>query len=316
MVYSSYGGRADFSKFELKNHFDKIINWIEILDLCENVYVGIPVVVWKELTEQICNSYNENMEDIERLEKNFIFPFCEIKLNEGNYLEYIEEEIKKYKKSLQKEVVNIIELSLPSEKRFESIIEKAFGKKQPFEGPGKSDKGFKDALIWESIIEYKENNIDKNIILFTNDKIFGKDLKEEYRLNFSEDIQIICDDDTLFSALENISVQINNNNPIPESNQLVLTFEEWIYSEDFKNQLKLIEPEFGIKTDDITLNDLFVIDIVKTIAEYDEILVKLKINAKFSIKDLINEVEHVYHVSVLVYSVDGIYNIQRVNIDT
>lgn len=52
--------------------------------------------------------------------------------------------------------------------RFESIVNRAFSKLPPFEGKDKkSDKGFKDAFVWESVLEFALKHLQfKNHILF------------------------------------------------------------------------------------------------------------------------------------------------------
>ena len=50
-----------------------------------------------------------------------------------------------------------------------------------------SDKGFKDALIWESLKEYKKKNVKDTIVLYSKDKrivdIFLQHLHNQFRLH-------------------------------------------------------------------------------------------------------------------------------------
>lgn len=66
-------------------------------------------------------------------------------------------------------------------KYLDRIVSKALNYEAPF---GKNDKGFKDALIWYSIVEFTKKNIKQNksfIVFFTNDKIFDYEiLKKEF----------------------------------------------------------------------------------------------------------------------------------------
>ena len=63
-----------------------------------------------------------------------------------------------------------MELPIPNNKCFTRIVERAFEKKAPFEGKEKnSDKGFKDVLIWESILELVEINPKSEIIFYSQD---------------------------------------------------------------------------------------------------------------------------------------------------
>lgn len=76
-------------------------------------------------------------------------------------------------------------LPLPHNDRFPHIMQRAFGKLAPFEGKeGKGDKGFKDVLLWESIlsIDFSKKGIEI-LILMTSDKIFDQlqnEFKEKY----------------------------------------------------------------------------------------------------------------------------------------
>jgi len=66
-------------------------------------------------------------------------------------------------------------------KYLDRIVSKALNYEAPF---GKNDKGFKDSLIWYSIVEFTKQNINRNksfIVFFTNDKVYDfSTLKKEF----------------------------------------------------------------------------------------------------------------------------------------
>jgi len=74
------------------------------------------------------------------------------------------------------------------------LMERAFRKIPPFNTADKaSDKGFKDTLIWLSLLEYFDKNGENHIIFVTNDKVFHNNaiiLSEEFKENTFKTIEI------------------------------------------------------------------------------------------------------------------------------
>ena len=58
---------------------------------------------------------------------------------------------------------------------FSAVLERAYNKKPPFlSEDNASDKGFKDALIWESILLFFKDNGENEVLLITDDNGFSK----------------------------------------------------------------------------------------------------------------------------------------------
>lgn len=175
ILYVPYKERADFTTFHFNSTFKNVLDKIEELDLYEHVKVGVPTVVWQEMTKQKCDSYNFRIQEIMQKTDKFQFPFHKF-VQEGDvtdYYDFLVEQVNHYRENLNKRLVKVVDIELPSNYRFESIVKRAFEKRPPFEGnDGTSDKGFKDALLWESILEYNTVNKDLNILLYSNDKLF------------------------------------------------------------------------------------------------------------------------------------------------
>ena len=113
---------------------------------------------------------------------------------------------------------NIIKYS-KSEEIFSIILERAFKKIPPFV-TDKSDKGFKDTLMWLSIIDYFRTNGEENIILLTSDNGFIKsknELEQEFKTKTNKILKIepnsFYNDIIKEEQKENI---IQNNLNIPE----------------------------------------------------------------------------------------------------
>lgn len=168
-------------------------NLDEVIELFRNkgYKVFVPQIVINEIVYRKCRDeykrYNE-IEDFYNKHKLFIKP-CE-------YL-YTYEEIEEYIKSTLQEryyqkFSNMVIPYNTTETLFKTTLERAYKKIPPFV-ESESDRGFKDTLIWLSIIEYfKTVDID-SIVLLTDDKGFGNNyayLKQEFINNTGKSIEI------------------------------------------------------------------------------------------------------------------------------
>lgn len=61
---------------------------------------------------------------------------------------------------------------------FSKVLDRAYGKTPPFPKNEKSDHGFKDTVLWLSLINYFKNNGEDEIVFVTEDKGFGKNQEE------------------------------------------------------------------------------------------------------------------------------------------
>lgn len=175
ILYVNYDKGGNFNSFYFNSTFQNVIDYIQQKDIYENMIIYIPVVVWEEMKKQKIDAYEKKKDELlSKLNKINIPDIVLIKEQKIDYETYISEQIDNYKNELQKKLIVIKELELPSKERFQSIVKRAFEKNPPFEGKeSNSDKGFKDALLWESILELKANNKNYDIILYCNDNMFN-----------------------------------------------------------------------------------------------------------------------------------------------
>ena len=169
VLFQAYEKKADFTSFSFNSTYENIIDMINQLDIYSQVILVIPSVVWRELEKQIIEKHDELLLTYRSTITNKVFPEYSIKENpQMDYPEYIKTKIKEYKDDIQQGMSEVIEIQNASNSRFRSIIDRAFGKRPPFEGKDKkSDKGFKDALLWESILEFALNQPKSEIIYYS-----------------------------------------------------------------------------------------------------------------------------------------------------
>lgn len=136
------------------------------------------------------------------------------------------------------------------EKIFNNIIDRAINKKKPFLGEkGESDKGFKDAILWESLLEYaKDQEVNNFYFITKNSNDFPKDIleREFYQLTF-KNIKIFNNIEELQRVIlreQNISTQTILTTEILKGNEQLLLEKVAQYCEN--NQ---IPEEFSIISD-------------------------------------------------------------------
>ena len=181
-LFQAYEKKADFTSFSFNATFENVVDMINQLDIYNQVTVAIPSVVWNEMEKQIIEKHDELLLSYKNTITKKLFPEYSIFENPAiNYPEYIKNKIVEYKEEITKGLNRVIEIPVASNNRFESIINRAFSKLPPFEGKDKkSDKGFKDALLWESVLEFALKHRNSKIIYYSKDNAFGEFLLKEF----------------------------------------------------------------------------------------------------------------------------------------
>lgn len=247
-LFQAYEKRADFTTFSFNATFENVIDMINKLDIYNQVTVAIPSVVWNEMEKQIIEKHDELLLTYKSTISKKRFPEYSVQENSTiNYPEYIRAKIAEYKKEISEGVNEVIEIPIASNDRFESIINRAFSKLPPFEGKDKkSDKGFKDALLWESVLEFALNHRNSKIIYYSKDNAFGEFLLKEFAENVAESSLFICKNESeVKTQLEAWAKEIDKYSYQPiedfdENKEIV----DWLNSEDFLVQI--IDRDFGL----------------------------------------------------------------------
>ena len=186
---------SDYSKFVFPQIYDDIRGKIERNDLEEKFEVFVPEISINELLQQQIESFEEVFSTLK--EK---YECCKQLYG----LDLLIKEDFDYRTELEARKTQYLShnrvLLLPvcSESRFSSIVNRALNKHAPFLGTkGSSDKGFKDAVIWESVLEFGLRN-KGDYILITHDKGFKESLTSEFKALTGQTIEIINRDEISF----------------------------------------------------------------------------------------------------------------------
>lgn len=247
-LFQAYEKKADFTTFSFNATFENVIDMINQLDIYNQVTVAIPSVVWNEMEKQIIEKHDELLLTYKNTISKKRFPEYSIQENLTiNYPEYIKTRIAKYKEELSGGLNEVIEIPIASNNRFESIVNRAFSKLPPFEGKDKkSDKGFKDALLWESVLEFALKHHNSKIIYYSKDNAFGEFLLKEFAEKVSDSSLFICKNESEVKIqLEMWAKEIDKYSYQPiedfdENKEIV----DWLNSEDFLVQI--IDRDFGL----------------------------------------------------------------------
>lgn len=207
----------NYRKFELSSNFDSIVSFLEMNDISDRYKVWVPEIVFMELEKQRKEKYKVSIDNIKKeFEKLKEFKDVELKLPEIRYEEEIKQYIINYIKNYE---INVLRIAKDAQ-LFKRILERCINKKKPF--CGESDKGFKDVVLWESIIEYaKENSNNEKFMLITdNSNDFIKNLEHEFWDRTGKEITIyykIKDFQESIMDINEIESRIPLNNSIIES---------------------------------------------------------------------------------------------------
>ena len=187
--------------YTIAHFFEKIkelTDDLEAADLYEYVQLAIPQMVIEESRQTQCESYLEQIKEIRGLK----IPGCEISIYQ-DYETYINRTFDNTIQEFARSLVGIGIIPFPHNCPLDQIITRAILKKAPFEGKeGKSDKGFKDVVIWESLLTYKREHIQEVMILYSNDsRIRSKELNDEYSHEFVDVIYFVKKDGSSHNEL-------------------------------------------------------------------------------------------------------------------
>lgn len=247
-LFQAYDKKANFTTFSFNATFEHVVDMIEQLDIYEYVTIAIPSVVWSEMEKQIIEKHDELLVTYKSTISKKQFPEYSIQENPTiNYPEYIKIKIEEYKKEISGRGNSVIEIPIASNDRFESIVNRAFSKLPPFEGKDKkSDKGFKDALLWESVLEFALKHRNSKIIYYSKDNAFGEFLLKEFTESVSDSSLFICKNESeVKTQLEAWAKKIDKYSYQPieyynENKEIV----DWLNSGDFLVQI--IDRDFGL----------------------------------------------------------------------
>lgn len=163
------------------HRYDEIQKLIDTYNLNDKIFLLIPQIVLLELINQKRSKLNKWVNTISDYSHNFSeFNKFLKKIKTINVENHIEE-IKNKKLS----TLEIIPIPSYKDQLFDNILERCLTKNPPFKGD--SDKGFKDTILFLSLLYYAKDFDESKFVLFSKDGGFS-DEKQRIKLEeeFSE----------------------------------------------------------------------------------------------------------------------------------
>lgn len=70
VLFQLYDKKADFNSFSFNSTFENVCDMLSQLDIYERVSVGIPKVVWNEMTQQIIEAHATRVLELDHILRN------------------------------------------------------------------------------------------------------------------------------------------------------------------------------------------------------------------------------------------------------
>ena len=172
-----------------------------IKNLSDEFTVYVPQLSIEERIAQQCRELKEKFVKLEDMQKKYkdIATVKFITKYEKRSKEYRESILKNYQSAFGDNIIPFRK----DENTFTRVLERANQKIPPFPtAENASDKGFKDTILWLSLIEFFKTKGEKEIVFVTNDDGFRKNsdyLCEEFAIDTEKTIEI--KDNSYYSKL-------------------------------------------------------------------------------------------------------------------
>lgn len=245
----------DYEKIELGGDYGMIKKFVEENNLNDWIKIAIPEYVIEEVKQQKREKYNNDKKEFKRISKKFnsLEIISQQQINEFDIEKYFDEKLSDY---ISRENIKILKLDDEQCKEtLKEIIKRALAKKLPFKKNDKhSDMGFKDVLIWETILKNKGAvSWYHNIYYCSGDNGFTG-CKEEFEKEHNRNFDLFTSADLLIEKLSNeYSNQIENK-------QIFSLINDPYFSDQVKDYVMSLETWEDLDGDECEIIDVEILD--------------------------------------------------------
>jgi hypothetical protein len=201
---------TDYSKCELKGFILNLIKYVVDSNLQEKILIVLPEIVIEEVLKSKKDNFESSKTKLKnktdtietQLKKfknieNFNFPELNFPEIDIDYKEVFSQKFRDFLET--KSFIQIISVT-NKENLFDSILKRAINHDKPFSEV--SDKGFKDALIWELFLGFERlNDFDYCYIVSENKTDFNSDLEDEFSTKKQKNLKVFYNMDDLQKEL-------------------------------------------------------------------------------------------------------------------
>lgn len=260
---STEAGEVAYSFFAFGRPFQVIENFILEKNLADDINIAIPTWAIEELKDQKQIQYIKDIIDFQKLAKRLSgmphIPEITLPQEEFDCMAYIQVKANEYLESksiklleIKEEIANAVLQSMMTRVMKEERI------KQPFVHAKKGNKtykdaGFKDNLIWESLLHFQDiANYDK-VIFVTQDSDYNASCNDEFKAKWNKHFSIITDENNVI-----VEIQKDYGNYIAE--RAIYDFAQTDYFKDYlfdglKTKTEICFDEINFKIENFEIVD-------------------------------------------------------------
>lgn len=255
---STESGEVAYNFFAFGRPFQVIEEFITEKKLNEDIHIAIPTWAIEELKDQKHRQYKTDIVEFQKLAKRLSgMPHIpEIALPEGEFdcTTFIKEKADEYLATKELKLLEIKEeLANTVLQSMMTRVMKDESKKKPFAHSGKyKDAGFKDNLVWESLMHFEGVN-DYNKVIFVSKDGDYKNCEIEFKAKWQKHIAIWKDEN-------NVLADIQKDYELYIKERLIYNYAQAEYFQDYLNdQLKhkteICLEESNFKIENFTIAD-------------------------------------------------------------
>ena len=260
---STEAGDVAYSFFAFGRPFQVIETFILEKALSGDIHIAIPAWAIEELKDQKQRQYTADITEFQKLAKRLSglphVPEINLPAEDFECAIYIDEKAKEY---LASKAIKLLEIK---EENANAVLRNMMArvmrdenKKQPFTHSGKyKDAGFKDNIVWESLMNFDEvANYDK-VIFLTKDGDY-KNCESEFIARWQKHISILKDENNVL-----VDIKRDYGNYIDE--RAIHDFAQTEYFRDYLYDELRIKTNISIGSNENKIQNFAIIDTCKNV---------------------------------------------------
>jgi len=255
---STEAGEVAYSFFAFGRPFQVIEEFILEKSLNEDIHIAIPTWAIEELKDQKHRQYKTDIVEFQKLAKRLSgmphIPEITLPEEEFDCSTYIQEKAQEYMATKEIKLLEIREeLANTVLQSMMKRVMKDQSKKQPFVHSGKyKDAGFKDNIVWESLMHFEGVTDFDKVIFITKDTDYTN-CQIEFKAKWNRHISIISDEN-------NALVEIQKDYDFYINERAIYDYAQTDYFKDYlsdnlKMKSEIINEDYNCKIENFKLID-------------------------------------------------------------
>ena len=255
---STEAGEVAYSFFAFGRPFQVIEDFILEKNLNEDIHIAIPTWAVEELKDQKHRQYKTDIVEFQKLAKRLSgmphIPQIALPEVEFDCTTFIKEKADEYLATKEIKLLEIKEeLANTVLQSMMKRVMKDQNKKQPFAHSGKyKDAGFKDNIVWESLMHFDGVTDFDKIIFLTKDTDYAN-CQVEFKAKWNRHISISSDENTVVAEiLKDYELYINE--------RVIYDFAQTEYFKDYLSDNLKLKSEISFEDGNFKIENFKLLD--------------------------------------------------------